>query len=87
MVPSRLGRSGDHEDRRGRDDQAGLVNDLPITLTNNGPSDVPAGIVVTDQVPAGTTGSETEPNCTLAGTTFTCTTTAILVPDRRSSTS
>ena len=50
-----------------------------ITLTNNGPSDVPAGIVVTDQVPVGTTGSENEPNCTLVGTTFTCTTTATLV--------
>jgi uncharacterized repeat protein (TIGR01451 family) len=50
-----------------------------ITLTNNGPSDAPAGVVVTDQVPAGTTGSESEPNCTLVGTTFTCTTTATLV--------
>ena len=48
-------------------------------MTNNGPSDVPAGIVVTDQLPVGTTGSETEPNCTLVGTTFTCTTTAVLV--------
>ncbi|MGH2595871.1 MAG: DUF7507 domain-containing protein [Actinomycetota bacterium] len=57
----------------------GASTTYTITITNNGPSDVPAGIVVTDQVPVGTTGSETEPNCTLAGATFTCTTTATLV--------
>ena len=35
--------------------------------------------MITDQVPLGTTGSESEPNCTLVGATFTCTTTATLV--------
>ncbi len=57
----------------------GASTTYSITLTNNGPSDVPAGIVVSDQVPVGTTGSENEADCTLVGTMFTCTTTATLV--------
>jgi uncharacterized repeat protein (TIGR01451 family) len=57
----------------------GSSTTFTITVTNNGPSDVPAGIVVTDQIPAGTVASETEANCTLSATTFTCTTTAPLV--------
>ena len=57
----------------------GTSTTFTITVTNNGPSDVPAGIVVTDQVPAGTVASESEANCTLTATTFTCTTTAALV--------
>ena len=57
----------------------GATTTYTITVTNNGPSDVPAGVVVSDQVPVGTTGSESEPDCTLVGTTFTCTTTATLV--------
>ena len=56
----------------------GSSTTFTITVTNNGPSDVPAGVVVTDQVPAGTVASETEADCTLTGTTFTCTTTAPL---------
>ncbi len=57
----------------------GTSTTFTITVTNNGPSDVPAGIVVTDQLPAGTVASESEANCTLTATTFTCTTTAALV--------
>ena len=45
----------------------GSSTTFTITVTNNGPSDVPAGVVVTDQIPAGTVASETEANCTLAG--------------------
>ncbi len=58
----------------------GSSTTFTITVTNNGPSDVPAGIVVTDQIPAGTVASENEANCTLTATTFTCTSTALLVP-------
>jgi uncharacterized repeat protein (TIGR01451 family) len=57
---------------------AGTSTDYTITLTNNGPSAVAAGVVVSDPVPAGTVGSETEPNCAIAAGTFTCTTTAVL---------
>ena len=57
----------------------GSSTTFTITVTNNGPSDVPAGVVVTDQIPAGTVASETEADCTLTATTFTCTTTAPLV--------
>ncbi len=58
----------------------GSSTTFTITVTNNGPSDVPAGIVVTDQIPAGTVASQSDANCTLTATTFTCTTTAPLVP-------
>ena len=57
---------------------AGTSTDYTITLTNNGPSAVAAGVVVSDPIPAGTVGSETEPNCAIAAGTFTCTTTAVL---------
>ena len=57
---------------------AGTSTDYTITLTNNGPSAVAAGVVVSDPIPAGTVGSETEPNCAIAASTFTCTTTAVL---------
>ena len=57
---------------------AGASTTYTITLTNNGPSAVAAGIVVSDPIPAGTVGSETEPNCAIAAGTFTCTTTAVL---------
>jgi uncharacterized repeat protein (TIGR01451 family) len=50
-----------------------------ITLTNNGPSAVPAGVVITDQIPAATVASESETDCGLTATTFTCTTTAGLI--------
>ena len=57
---------------------AGTSTTYTITLTNNGPSAVAAGVVVSDPIPAGTIGSESEPDCVLSGGTFTCTTTAIL---------
>ncbi len=57
---------------------AGTSTNYTITLTNNGPSAVASGAVVSDPIPAGTVGSETEPNCAIAGSTFTCTTTAVL---------
>ena len=57
---------------------AGTSTNYTITLTNNGPSAVAAGVVVSDPIPAGTVGSETEPNCAIAASTFTCTTTAVL---------
>src|SRR5207253_476215 len=50
-----------------------------ITLTNGGPSTEPAGVAITDPIPAGTTGSETEADCTL-GANFVCTTTVALAP-------
>jgi uncharacterized repeat protein (TIGR01451 family) len=56
---------------------AGTSTDYTITLTNNGPSAVAAGVVVSDPVP-GHRGIETEPNCAIAAGTFTCTTTAVL---------
>jgi uncharacterized repeat protein (TIGR01451 family) len=58
---------------------AGSSTTYTLTLTNNGPSDVPAGVVLTDQIPSGTTASETEADCVLSATTFTCTTTTTLV--------
>jgi uncharacterized repeat protein (TIGR01451 family) len=58
----------------------GTSTTYTITLTNNGPSDVSPGIVLTDQIPPGTVASENEANCVLAAATFTCTTTAILSP-------
>jgi uncharacterized repeat protein (TIGR01451 family) len=56
----------------------GSSTTFTITVTNNGPSVVPAGILVTDQIPAGTVASESEADCALTATTFTCTTTAAL---------
>ena len=40
---------------------AGTSTTYTITLTNDGPSTELAGVVVSDPIPAGTTGSETEP--------------------------
>ncbi len=40
------------------------------------PSDAAAGVVVSDPIPAGTTGSETEADCAISAGAFTCTTTA-----------
>ena len=59
---------------------AGSSTTYTITLTNNGPSTVAAGVVVSDPIPAGTTGSEFEPDCSIVGSTFTCTTPAPLAP-------
>ena len=59
---------------------AGTSTTYTITLTNGGPSTAPAGVVVSDPIPAGTVGSESEPNCVIAAGTFTCTTTAPIAP-------
>ena len=56
----------------------GSSTTFTITVTNAGPSSVPAGVVVSDPIPAGTTGSENEADCTIAANTFTCTTSAAL---------
>ena len=47
-------------------------------MTNAGPSSVPPGIVVSDPIPAGATGTENEADCTIVAGTFTCTTSAVL---------
>ncbi len=59
---------------------AGTSTTYTITLTNGGPSTELAGAVLSDPIPAGTTGTETEPNCSISGGTFTCTTTAPIAP-------
>ena len=59
---------------------AGTSTTYTITMTNHGPSSVGPGIVVSDPIPAGTIGSESEPDCSIAAGTFTCTTTASLAP-------
>jgi uncharacterized repeat protein (TIGR01451 family) len=58
---------------------AGASTTYTITVTNGGPSTEPGGVVVSDTVPAGTTGTETEPDCAIAAGVFTCTTSASLV--------
>jgi uncharacterized repeat protein (TIGR01451 family) len=50
-----------------------------ITLTNNGPPDAPAGITITDTIPSGTTATESEVDCSISGSVFTCATSAVLV--------
>ena len=59
---------------------AGTSTTYTITVTNNGPSDEPAGVVISDPLPAGTNGSESEPDCSIAVGTFTCTTSASIAP-------
>ena len=55
---------------------AGTSRLYTITVSNSGPSSEPAGVVVSDPIPAGTFGSESEPDCAIAAGTFTCTTSA-----------
>ena len=56
----------------------GTSTTYTITLTNNGPSIEPAGVVVSDPIPAGTIPSESEANCAIIAGVFTCTTSAPL---------
>ena len=67
----------------------GTSTTYTITVTNNGPDIEPAGVVISDTIPAGTVGSESEPDCTITAGVFRCTTTATLadrrVPGRTSS--
>jgi len=55
---------------------AGTATTYSITLSNNGPSALPAGAVVVDTIPVGTTGSESESDCIPGGGVITCTTSA-----------
>lgn len=57
---------------------AGTATTYSVTLSNNGPSALPAGAVVVDTIPAGTTGSETESDCVPGSGVITCTTSAPL---------
>ena len=57
---------------------AGGSTTYDVTLTNNGPVALPAGAVVTASVPSGTSASESEADCDIAGVTLTCTTSAVL---------
>jgi uncharacterized repeat protein (TIGR01451 family) len=59
---------------------AGTSTTYTITVTNNGPSTVPAGVVVKDTIPANTTPSESEADCSISAGVLTCTTTAALAP-------
>ena len=49
-----------------------------ITLTNNGPTVVPAGVIVSDTIPVNTVGSEAEADCAITAGVFRCMTTAPL---------
>jgi len=62
---------------------AGGSTTYTITLTNDGPSTVPAGAVVTDSVPAGTSGSEAEADCGISAGVLACTTSARSRPATR----
>src|SRR5438132_5918426 len=59
---------------------AGTSTTYTITLTNNGPSTEPAGVVVSDTIPANPTGTTGDARCSIASGTMTCTTTAALAP-------
>src|SRR5439155_1243188 len=64
---------------------AGTSTTYTITLTNNGPSTVPVGVVVKDTIPANTTGSTSDARCAIASGVLTCTTTAALTPSASTS--
>src|SRR5207245_796859 len=61
---------------------AGTSTTYTITLTNNGPSTVPAGVVVKDTIPANTAASTTDTRGASAGGVVTCRATAGLTPSR-----
>jgi uncharacterized repeat protein (TIGR01451 family) len=58
----------------------GVSATYTLTLTNNGPSTVPPGAVVIDDAPSGTTISTSDPECSVASNSVTCTTSAALAP-------
>jgi uncharacterized repeat protein (TIGR01451 family) len=58
----------------------GVSTTYTLRLTNHGPSTVPAGVVVSDDAPAGTTISTGDPDCSVASNSVTCTTSASLAP-------
>ena len=53
---------------------AGRSTTYTLTVRNEGPDVSPAGVQISDPIPAGTTGSESEAGCSIAAGTFTCTT-------------
>jgi tripartite motif-containing protein 71 len=53
---------------------AGGSTTYSLTLHNGGTAVVPAGVVISDPIPSGTVGSESEPACAIATGTLTCTT-------------
>jgi uncharacterized repeat protein (TIGR01451 family) len=57
---------------------AGTSTTYTVTLTNHGPSDAPAGQVVSDAAPAGTTISSSDSRCSISSNAATCTTNAAL---------
>ena len=56
----------------------GASTTYTITLTNNGPTVVPAGVIVSDTIPVNTVGSEAEADCAITAGVFRCTTSAPL---------
>jgi uncharacterized repeat protein (TIGR01451 family) len=58
----------------------GVSTTYTLTLTNDGPSTVPAGAVVTDDAPTGTTIWASDPDCSVASNSVTCTTSGALAP-------
>lgn len=58
----------------------GVSTTYALTLTNDGPSTVPAGVTVTDDAPTGTTISTSDPACSVASNSVTCTTAVALAP-------
>ena len=57
---------------------AGSSTTYVLTLRNNGPGVVPAGVVISDPIPSGTTGSEAETACSISAGTLRCTTPATM---------
>ena len=53
---------------------AGGSTTYALTVRNGGPAVVPAGVVISDPIPAGTTGSESEQACSIASGALSCTT-------------
>src|SRR5207244_2188754 len=59
---------------------AGSFTTYTITLKNNGLSTEPAGVAISDTIPAHTVASTPDPRCSVGPTTVVCTTSAALAP-------
>ena len=57
---------------------AGRPTTYTLIVRNEGPQASPAGVEISDPIPAGTTGSESETACSIAAGRFTCTTPATI---------
>ena len=55
---------------------AGRSTTYTLTVRNEGPDASPAGVEISDSIPMGTTGSESEAACSIAAGRLTCTTPA-----------